>query len=808
MKRKNTILGLIALLSFAFAAPVFSQARVQVIHNSADAAAQVVDVWLNDQMLIDDFAFRTASPFIDAPAGVRFDITIQPADSRDTTNGLARFTYTLEDKKTYILIANGIVIPTGYNPPTPFNIYVTDRGQESAQQTGNTDVMVFHGSTDAPVVDVVEVGVGAGTIVDDLAYADYAGYLQLPTADYALQIRDQSGSTTVAQYAAPLATLGLSGKALTVVASGFLNPDANNKGPAFGLWVALPTGGDLIPLPVMPITTARVQLIHNSADIAAQTVDIWFNDELAIDNFQFRTATPFVDAPANVFFDVTVQPSNSTDTTNGLARFSYNLDGGSKYILVANGIVSPEGYSPAMSFDIFVWDRAREASMMQNYTDVLVFHGATDAPIVDVVEVGVGAGTIVDNLAYGEFAGYLELPTNDYVLQVRDASGRDKVATYAAPLATLGLQNTALTVLASGFLNPGANSEGAAFGLWVALPQGGQLIPLPEINTDPTTARVQVIHNSADAAAEVVDVWLNDQMLIDDFKFRTASPFIDAPAGVAFDVTIQPANSTDTTNGLARFTYTLTAGETYVLVANGIVIPTGYNPPTPFNIYVYAMGRETATLDGRTDILVFHGSTDAPMVDVVEVEAGAGTIINDLEYAEFAGYLELPTADYSLQIRDASGSVTVAEFAAPLETLGLQGFALTVVASGFLDPKQNNDGAAFGLWVALPSGGPLVELPNTTAVGVSDNKASVSNVKIYPNPARETVNVQYVNESSVSASVEIRTLTGALVRSQSLGNDQAFGSRSIYVGDLPAGLYTLTVKAGNSMSVAKFSKVQ
>ena len=160
-----------------------------------------------------------------------------------------------------------------------------------------------------------------------------------------------------------------------------------------------------------------------------------------------------------------------------------------------------------------------------------------------------------------------------------------------------------------------------------------------------------MIHNSADAAAEVVDVWLNDQMLIDDFKFRTASEFIDAPAEVDFDVTIQPANSTDTTNGLARFTYNLVAGETYVLIANGIVIPTGYNPPTPFNIYVYPMGRETATLDGNTDVLVFHGSTDAPMVDVVEVEAGAGTIVNDLEYAEFAGYLELPTADYSLQIR-------------------------------------------------------------------------------------------------------------------------------------------------------------
>ena len=45
---------------------LFSQARVQVIHNSADAADEVVDVWLDDQLLLDNFEFRTASPFIDA----------------------------------------------------------------------------------------------------------------------------------------------------------------------------------------------------------------------------------------------------------------------------------------------------------------------------------------------------------------------------------------------------------------------------------------------------------------------------------------------------------------------------------------------------------------------------------------------------------------------------------------------------------------------------------------------------------------------------------------------------------------------
>ncbi len=807
MKRNILLSGLMVLLNIAIAAPVFSQARVQVIHNSADAAASKVDIWLNDQMLIDDFEFRTASPFIDAPAGEKFDITVQPSNSTDTTNGLARFTYTLEAGKTYQLIANGIVIPTGYNPATPFNIYVFDRGREFATAPGRTDVLVFHGSTDAPVVDVVEVGVGAGTVVNDLEYAEFAGYLELPTADYSLQIRDQSGTTTVAQFAAPLATLGLNGAALTVVASGFLNPAANNNGPAFGLWAALPTGGRLVALPPVAISTARVQLIHNAADLNAQTVDVWFNDELVIDNFQFRTATPFVDAPAGVNFDVTIQPWNSTDTTNGLARFTYNLQGGSKYILVANGIVSPTGYEPAKAFDVFVMGAARE-SAMPGMTDVLVFHGATDAPIVDIVELTNGGITIVDNMGYGEFAGYLEIPTDNYVLQVRDASGRNEVATYEAPLAALGLQANAITVLASGFLSPGDNSNGPSFGLWAALPSGGQLIPLPlvENNTQPATARVQVIHNSADEAARFVDVWLNDEMLIDNFEFRTASPFIDAPAGVAFDVTIQPSNSTDTTSALARFTYILEEGKKYILVANGIVVPNGYNPAIPFDIWVYDMARESSATDGNTDVLVFHGSTDAPAVDVVEVEAGAGTIIDDFTYGQFAGYLELPTADYTLQIRDASGTVTVAEYAAPLQTLGLYGYSLAVMASGFLNPAANNDGPAFGLWVALPTGGPLIELPATTATSVEENARAIS-LNAYPNPAREFISVSYANEAAANTTVEIRSLTGALIRSISFNGSDVISNSKIYVGDLPAGFYTLTVKSGNNMNAVKFSKV-
>jgi len=88
MKTMKKTLLIMAVTFLGFAATTFGQARVQVIHNSADMSAQTVDVWLDDVLLIDNFEFRTATPFIDAPAGVEFTISIQPANSTSSNNPL------------------------------------------------------------------------------------------------------------------------------------------------------------------------------------------------------------------------------------------------------------------------------------------------------------------------------------------------------------------------------------------------------------------------------------------------------------------------------------------------------------------------------------------------------------------------------------------------------------------------------------------------------------------------------------------------------------------------------------------------
>ncbi|MFK8045585.1 MAG: DUF4397 domain-containing protein [Crocinitomicaceae bacterium] len=495
LQSKLTMLAASVLLSSA----AFSQARVQIIHNSADAATQTVDIYAGTTLLLDDFQFRTASPFIDVAAGT-VPIGIAPGNSSSSADVLATFPLTVVDGETYVAIANGILSGSGYAPAPGVTVDVYALGQEQANTVGNTDVLVFHGSTDAPTVDVSTPGGSAMPLVDDASYGDFAGYLELPTNDYTLNVTDATGATVVKSYSAPLSTLGLQDAAIVVVASGFLDPSMNSNGDAFGLWVALPTGGALVELPE---ATSRLQIIHNSADALAAEVDIYLNGTLLLDDFAFRTATPFVDVPAEVENSIAVAPSNSTSVAMAVATVPATFSVNETYIAIANGIISPTGYAPATAFSLDVFEGAREASAVTGNTDVLVFHGSTDAPTVDVDEAT--AGNLVDNAAYSNFAGYLELGTADYTLQVKDDAGAANLFQYSAPLATLNLQDAAITVVASGFVDPSVNSNGANFGLWVALPAGGALVELPtstlsvkefekdlNIFPNPTTGQFQI----------------------------------------------------------------------------------------------------------------------------------------------------------------------------------------------------------------------------------------------------------------------------------------------------------------------------
>ena len=256
-----------------------------------------------------------------------------------------------------------------------------------------------------------------------------------------------------------------------------------------------------------------------------------------------------------------------------------------------------------------------------------------------------------------------------------------------------------------------------------------------------STADIQIIHNAADPAAEFVDIYLDGTLIADDFAFRTASDFLEVPADQAIDIDVAPQNSTDVSESIYNLNTTLTADETYVAVANGVLDASQFDSSVntiDFGIDVFAGAQQSSTNTGETSVLVHHGSTDAPTVDVVN-NADDAVLVDDISYTEFDGYLDLPVQDYIINVEAADNSAVVQSYQANLQTLGLADAAITVVASGFLDTAANQNGEAFGLWVALPAGGSLVELPLAT---VGTDEFTDNNFSYYPNPVEQRLNFE------------------------------------------------------------------
>lgn len=522
--------------------------------------------------------------------------------------------------------------------------------------------------------------------------------------------------------------------------------------------------------------TARVQAIHNCADAAASVVDVYIDNTILLDDFGFQEASPYINAPAGTQFTLSVCPSNSVDTSSAIFKKNFTLVNGATYSVVASGGLAQSG---ATAFDLRAYI-GQEASGAANQVSLNIIHGSYDAPEVDIYEVQIPAGELVPDLEFGEgLSAYVDLAATDYDIQVRTQAGI-VAAEFDADLTALA--DSAITVLATGYLDPSSNPGTEPFGLIAVFP-GGLVVSLPTKSITP--ARLQVIHNCAATDAASVDVWLDNTKLIPDFDFRTASSFIDAPAGVLFDVSIQGPMSTDTVNALFKQSFLLESAKTYIVIASGIVGSGTYTPATPFSLEVIADAAETSTTSGNVDVLVWHGATDAPTVDVVETAQGAGTIVDDLSYGEAAGYLDVAATTYALEIRDETGTTIVAKYAADIS--GLSDQAITILASGFLDPANNNNGEAFGLWVALPTGGDLLELGLIT--GIEDDNNEITDAVIYPNPATAVANINFNSKERGFSNIVVMDIRGTVVSTEQITVVKGMNNHEINVANLKSGNY-------------------
>jgi Domain of unknown function (DUF4397)/Secretion system C-terminal sorting domain len=464
--------------------PAKPVARVQVIHNSP---TPTVDIWANEGLLLNNFAYQTATGFIYVDAGVEIDLGVALDNSTSASESLVTVPVTLENGKTYQVVAGGIV----NNATTPFTLFINPEALEVGATDTTISINVFHGVTNANTVpvDVNLPYFGNLNLFENVAYGTHTDYLNLPAVNLVdISVAPTGTNNWVTLVEANLVP-ALYGTAFTIVATGLLG-DATNP---FDLLAVFPDGSTLVLSP-----EAIAQIIHNCPLAPAASVDIFYQGVLAFEDVDFRTATPQLIFPARVQQDIAVSQAGQPI---GSALGTFNdvvFESGKVYTIYAGG-----DNSAGKPFTLLVSDATRFFTNDGNL-DIRAHHGSTDAPAVDVY---LGATLLYGDLSYGDFSEYQTAPSNGtYQLDIKPAGNNAvTVASFSAPLT--GLTNEVIEVFASGYLNPTADQPG--FGLWAAL-FSGTVVELPLVVSTEDVVGIEAIKLTPNPASVNTTIAFNN----------------------------------------------------------------------------------------------------------------------------------------------------------------------------------------------------------------------------------------------------------------------------------------------------------
>ncbi|NJK82894.1 MAG: DUF4397 domain-containing protein [Saprospiraceae bacterium] len=314
-----------------------------------------------------------------------------------------------------------------------------------------------------------------------------------------------------------------------------------------------------------------------------------------------------------------------------------------------------------------------------------------------------------------------------------------------------------------------------------------------------TTAKVQIIHN---AFNRTVNVLANGGTLLESFAYRTATPYVEVPANVALTLDIVPvAAPTEAISTTAQFE----AGRTYVVVVHGTFDP---NDNFPVQLAVFEPGREMAATQGNVDVLFFHGSTNAPEVDIT---TGSTVIFDNVSYSNFStDYISVPAGNYPLSVTPANDNNTVvATYNANLafwQNRTAVAFASGDFAAGTFQP-----------WIALSNGGtfPLslaniseeVNINPSAALAGQASVESLLVMDVFPNPAMTENTIRFLLNESGKLNVDLMDIQGKLVKNVFNGSQEKGAYvLSVDLTTLPTGTYFYRLTFNDKTLTQKFVK--
>lgn len=540
--------------------------------------------------------------------------------------------------------------------------------------------------------------------------------------------------------------------------------------------------------------TAGFQLIHNAADPALDTIDIYVNGNLAADDFAFRSATPSINALAGLPLNLGIAGGNSTGVNDTIKNFPITLTNGQVYAAMLTGVLNPGNFAAnpdgqSTAFDLKLYNNIRLVSLTPGNAEYVTIHGITDAPIMDFVIRN--KGTQADNSTYKTVSGYASVPALSSYLDLMDTAQGSIYTTYATDFSGLG--DSTAVLFTSGFQDTSLNQGGAVAGLFGAF-ANGTVVEYPQVSI----AFLQAIHNCADPAADSLDIYALGFLAVDNFEFRKATNYLEVPAGIPIDVGVALGNSASINDTIKNFPVVFENGKNYIAIATGVLDtsnfaanPNGIN--IGFNLQLIDFARVKALNPGDVDYLGVHGSTDAPMLDVMI--SGTGPVFFDnYVFGDVSQYVSATAISYNIDVTDSGNTVVYGSYLADLGPYTNQ--SGVVFSSGFWDPTANQNGASYGLFIAIPNGS-VYPFPNITGI---DNQQGLPEFTVAPNPANDFAVLRLSHAPAGVHTATLTDLTGKLLLNKVPMTDQTL---TLDTRNMQPGLYVVQITFASGASIVK-----
>lgn len=200
--------------------------------------------------------------------------------------------------------------------------------------------------------------------------------------------------------------------------------------------------------------TASLQVVHASPDPSASPVDVYVDDELVLDDLEYRTATGMMPIAAETDLSVEVAPGDSDSAEESVHEQTVNLSEDATRVAVASGVLDPDDFQGEDNgFELRIGEAADSATEAD--VDLNIFHGSPDATAelggpVDLVTAD--GTTLADDLAFGEFTGIQGVAAGIYTIDVQSGDNEQNAATVEADLSEAAGEY--FTVVATGFVTP------------------------------------------------------------------------------------------------------------------------------------------------------------------------------------------------------------------------------------------------------------------------------------------------------------------------------------------------------------------